>query len=89
MFRPPIRNNSDIGGQAVPPSKNESPVKLTWVNAFEDVGEDWTFVTLNFSVGNDANGVQPIYITYEADDVYNLDESNVGFLISNGSVSVK
>lgn len=73
------------------PQRLSSPVSLTWYNGAENYTEpDSTFAVLNFTVLKEAqNGDAAISITYEPDNVYNIQEDNIAFLIKDGKISVK
>lgn len=85
-----IEYNSDMGGQSLPPQTMDSPVTLTWVSPFENYEGDATFATLTFLVDENAedNTVADISISYDPDDIYNMDETNVDCNIVNGQVTV-
>ncbi|MBQ4562718.1 MAG: hypothetical protein IJA55_10365 [Clostridia bacterium] len=84
-----VTYNSDIGGMPYQPEEFETPVKLVWVSPYADVAGDFTFVTLNFTVaeGTEA-GEYPVYVSYDADDVYDMSESNIAFDVVNGVITV-
>lgn len=65
-----------------------SPVKLTWISPLANVSGDFTFVTLEFTVAEDATGNLPIEITYNPDDVYDMTEENIEFDVINGSINI-
>ena len=82
-------NLAEIGGQGTPFNANAKEVQIPWVNWTENVTGDWTFVTLYFTVSAGAAGKYPVNITYNADDVYDVNENNVAFDIVNGGIEVK
>ena len=50
---------------------------------------DWTLVTLKFTVSPSASkGIYDISVTYNPDDLYNVDETNVEFDVINGKITV-
>ena len=74
------------GPQSLPVTKK---VRLNWANGLADNNTSGLFATLNFSVSESAGeGTYPISITYDPDDVFNLEETNIDFQISNGSVTI-
>ena len=82
--------NTAIGGQTVQPQSMNSPVKLYWINGFADAEGDFVLVTLKFTVKSDAVvGDHNISLSYNADDVYDISETNLPFEIVNGKVTVK
>ena len=85
-----VTYNSSMGGQTVQPQTMSSPVKLYWINGFANTNGDVVFVTLKFTVKNDASlGDHNITLSYNADDVYDISETNLPFEIVNGKVTVK
>ena len=80
--------NKEIGGYSMPPANMNSPIKVTWISPLSNVSGDFTFVTLEFRVNNDAIGELPITITYNPDDVYDMTEENIDFEIINGKIQV-
>ena len=81
--------NSEIGGQALMPQFKESPLTLNWFNGTENATGDFVFATLYFSITNTANtGNYSITVSYDANDVYNFEETNLDFAIINGKIIV-
>ena len=81
--------NQDIGGQTIPPQTYDSPVRLYWISGLADVEGDWIFATLKFNIRQDAAaGVYGITLTYNADDVYDITETNLPFDTVNGKITV-
>ena len=67
-----------------------SPVKLYWINGFADAEGDFVLATLKFTVKSDAAmGDHDITLSYNADDVYDISETNLPFEIVNGKITVK
>lgn len=85
-----ISYNSSIGGQSQQPQSMTSPVTLNWYNGSADSEGDWTFATLTFKVSEDAeaNETANVTVTYNADDVYDISETNVDFEVQNGTVTI-
>ena len=74
------------GPQSLPVTKK---VRLNWANGLADNSTSGLFATLNFSVSESAGeGSYPISITYDPDDVFNLEETNINFQVSNGSITI-
>ena len=80
--------NSAMGGQTQQPQTMTSPVTLNWFNGTANTTGDKVFATLTFKVGSKAKGANAITVTYNADDVYNINEDNINFAIENGSITV-
>ena len=85
-----IEYNTEMGGQTLPPQTMATPVTLTWVSPFEEYADDCVFATLNFTVAEtaEANAVADITITYDPNDIYNMNEDNVDCIVVDGSVTV-
>ena len=83
-----VEYNKDIGGNSMKPGSEDSPVKLVWVSPFEDVGGDWTFATLYFDVSDEATGDLPISVTYDVNNIYDIDEKNVYFQVIDGAIAI-
>ena len=82
-------NNAGLGGQSQAPSKLTSPVTLNWFNGGANTNGDMVFATLKFTVAaNATEGDKNITVTYDQDDVYNIDEDDVVFEVVNGKVAV-
>lgn len=78
-----------VGGITQAPQKLESPVILNWANPMENATGDWNFATMTFAVSEEASGELPIKVHYDADDVYNMSETNIYFEVVNGAIIVK
>ena len=85
-----IRFNDALGGQTAKSQSLTSPVMLTWVNVTEERTGDFVFATLVFKVAEGAQDgeMADITVTFQADDIYNLNEDAVSLTVENGSVSV-
>lgn len=81
--------NESIGGQYAPYNASADPQKLVWINWSENVEGDWVFATLHFDVNKDVKGDCNITVSYDPDDVYNVDEENLDFEIVNGGIKIK
>ena len=85
-----VTYNSEVGGQFQPPQSLGSPVTLNWFNGVADCEGDWVYATLTFLVAEDAQeGTSAaVSVTYEPDNVYDISETNIPFVIENGSVLI-
>ena len=81
--------NSSICGQSTPYNAQASSTKLVWVNWTSNVSGDWVFATLYFDVSENAEGEYNISISYNADDVYDVNENNIQFDIITGKIIIK
>ena len=62
---------------------------IYWTDGFNNVTGDWTLVTLTYTVSSFApKGDYDISVTYNPDDLYNADETNVDFDVINGKITV-
>lgn len=69
-----------------------NPYILTWENGLSDADftATGTLVYLTFRIAEDAPaGEYPVTVSYEPDDVYNKDLTNVDFDVTQGTVTVK
>ena len=84
-----VAYNAGLGGQSQAPAKLTSPVTLNWFNGGANTNGDMVYATLNFTVSNEATeGDKAIEISYKQDNVYNIDEEDVVFGITNGKITV-
>ena len=84
-----IRYNSSIGGQSQQPQTMASPVTLNWYNGGANSEGDFVYATLVFLVKDTAlAGISSITATYDPEDVYNLDYTNVDFAVQNGQITI-
>ncbi len=86
-----VEYNTAFKGQTMQPNQMTSPVTLIWLSPFENCGQNGVFATLTFKVSSSAkNGdTADIVLAYNPNDVYNLNEENVGFAVTNGKVTVE
>ena len=61
---------------------------LSMINGNSNVCGDGIFATLYFDVSESASGSCPISIRYDEDNVYNIDETNVNFEVTNGFINI-
>ena len=85
-----VNYNTEIGGTATQPTIYDGYVTLLWYNDSENVEGDWIFATLTFTVKDTApvGSVSDIVLTYDAEEVCDIEENNVVFSIDNGSATV-
>jgi len=85
-----VEYNTAMGGQSLPPQKMKNPATLTWVSPFQNYNGDATFATLTFVISADAeeDTVSPITVTYDPNNIYNMDEDNIPCDVVDGSVKV-
>ena len=84
-----VEYNSAMGGQTMMPGKLSSPFNLTWLNPLENNEYNGVFATLTFKVKEEAikGYIGNITITYDPDDIYNIDEENINCNITNGQIT--
>ena len=79
-----VTNGSVLGGNIFGPVSN-NPIKLTW-STTENSTANGVLATLTFTVKENADsGKSAITLTYDPDEVYNIDMTNVAFAVENGS----
>ncbi len=85
-----VEYNASMGGQMVPPASLTDPVTLYWVNGFENCYENGDFATLTFNVSKSAKvgDVANVLVTYNADDVFSINDENVNLDITDGKITV-
>lgn len=84
-----VTYNQSLGGMSMQPQKLESPVTLNWFNGAQDTTGDMIYATLKFKVAQNATpGFHDITVTYDPNDVYNIEEQNIDFQVQNGGVLV-
>lgn len=82
-------NLTAISGSAtVPFHEDVLPPHLSMVNINNNQIGDWIFATLYFEVTSDAKGSYPIVLTYDEDNVYNIEETNIPFKVVNGIITI-
>lgn len=85
-----VKFNDEMGGIFQEPQKYTSPVTLNWASPTANYSLDTTFATLTFRISEDAdeNTVSKIKVTYNPDDIYNMDENNIDCTVVDGTVTV-
>lgn len=83
-------NYGNWSGNFQQPQKMDSPVSLTWYNGTENYTvADSVFATLTFRVLNTAQpGDANLEIAYDPNNVYNIAEQNIAFIIRNGKITI-
>lgn len=82
-------NTADLNGASTTPyNANAYQPCLYMVNGTMNVEGDFTFATMYFDVLDTANGICPISVVYDEDNVYDINEDNIAFDVINGSISV-
>ena len=84
-----VEYNAAMAGQSILPENIEAlngSVVLYWVDGFSNYEGDDVFATLTFDVSEDAvvDTTTTISVTYDAEDIYDADESNVTFFCKEG-----
>lgn len=81
--------SSNLGTMTQHSEPLTSPVTINWFNGLTDFKNDTEFATLTFTVSKSAaNGGHDIIVTYDKNDVFNVDEKNIDFAVANGIVMV-
>ena len=82
-------NTSALAGASTTPyNANAFQPCLFMVNGTQNIEGDFTFATMYFDVSSQAEGICPITVVYDEDNVYNIDEDNIAFEIADGAVNV-
>lgn len=76
------------GSSTVPFNEKASSPCLSMVNGGENVTGDGVLATLYFEVSVSAVGGYPIVVSYDKNNVYNIDEENVMFEVVNGIIEI-
>ena len=86
-----VEYNTAMGGQTVLPeniNKLNGNVVLYWVNGFANYEGNDVFATLTFAVSDNAvvDATTTIAVTYDSEDIYDVDEINVDFFCDDGVI---
>lgn len=82
-------NNAVVNGSSIVPfNPNAQPTCLSMVNSSRNIEGDWVFATLFFDVKKTAVDDYFITLTYDEDNVYNIEENNIVFDVVAGGISV-
>ena len=77
------------GSSTVPFNEKASPPCLSMVNGTANITGDGVLATLYFEVSDSAEGGYPVVVSYDKNNVYNIDEENVMFETVNGLIEIK
>ena len=86
-----VTYNEDLGGLYQDPQTLTSPVTLAWFSGTKNfTGSNAVFATLRFKVSENAaqGDIADISITYNQEDIYNIEDQDVKLNVINGSVTV-
>ena len=85
-----VTYNTALGGSTQSSPTADNPARLVWVNPSAEYSNDDVFATLTFKVSASANGGanSPITITYDENDIYNLQETNIDCTVKNGLITI-
>ena len=86
-----VKDGGILGEYVFGGDKTANPYFVTWENglAESDYTTTGTLVYLTFKIAENASsGELPITVTYEPEEIYNMDLTNVGFTITQGAVTI-
>ena len=84
-----ITYNSEFGGSGTTPNHLGNPAQILWYNGSENIEEDMVFVTLTFSISENATtGDSDIIVTYSPSGICNWNEDDVAFDTINGKIII-
>ena len=81
-------NMGSFPGSTVTSQTLDSPAFVSWVNYTTEVEGDAVFVTLVFDVSAQAQGTIAISVSYDEDNIYDIDENNICFDTAEGGVTI-
>ena len=85
-----VNYNSAMGGQSMQPQSMGSPIMLNWISPIADYSSDGIYAELIFKIlDKTESGTTPIEVTYESDNVYNLNGENIEFAVKDGTVNIR
>ena len=86
-----VEYNSEWGGMSQAPQYYKSPLTLNWFNGVANTTlKDSVYATLTFDVAANADiGTSEIELSYNPEDVYNIEEDNVYFEIVKGGITIE
>ncbi len=87
-----VEYNAAMGGQSVLPENIKTlngNIVLYWADGFANYEGEDVFATLTFTVSDNAvaDTTTTIAVTYDAEDIYDADESNVTFFCDEGVIT--
>ena len=79
-----------FSSKATGSNRLRSPFTVSWYSpSSENESENGVFATLTFTVSEDAQvGNYPITLSYDEDNVFDIDYENVAFGVKNGALTV-
>ena len=81
---------ADAGGAMVMVNDSANPVVLLWMIPDGEIRQDGAFAALTFTVRDDApETFAPVSISFDPEDVYNADETDIPMNIEDGGVQVQ
>ncbi len=85
-----VQYNPEMGGQTLSPGSLTSPATLIWLNPFDNFSGDVTFATLTFKTPSNITEsyTANVNVSYDEDDIYNMQENNVPCEAVNGGIMV-
>lgn len=85
-----FKYNTDAlaGSCTVPFSTDAKTPCLSAVNGSKNITGDFIFATLYFDVITDATGQYDISFSYDEDNIYDISENNVAFLLESGAINI-
>lgn len=85
-----ITFNPKIGGSTQASRYTRNPAKIIWINPTANYANDSVIATVTFRVNADIkdNISTDVELSYDPDDIYNIDENNIECTLENGKVKV-
>ena len=84
-----VEFGEDFKSNAMTSPKLTSPVTLNWASGITEVKGNSLFATLTFAANDGAKAKDyDISVSYNAEDVFNLDDKNITFKTVNGKLTV-
>lgn len=85
-----ITFNPEIGGSTQASQYTRNPAKIIWISPTSNYTNDAVLATFTFRVNADIqdNIATDIELSYDPDDIYDIDENNIECLLENGKVNV-
>ena len=85
-----ITFNPEIGGSTQASQYTKNPAKIIWISPTSNYTNDAVIATFTFRVNADIqdNIATDIELSYDPDDIYDIDENNIECLLENGKVNV-
>ena len=85
-----IAFNPEIGGSTQASQYTRNPAKIIWINPTANYANDSVIATLTFRVNAaiQDNITTDVELSYDPDDIYDIDENNIECTLENGKVKV-